>query len=340
MEPRGFQHQRILSERWLMRAGREVCALGEDVSRPGFNTAGWLPAPVPGTVLGALVEIGRYEDLYTGTHLGAVPRVLFESPWWCRTEFALSEAELRKTVLLEFHGINYAANIWLNGHPVMMAQEARGAFRRFQCDILGLVVRGGNVLAVKVVPPRPGGVTLGFVDWNPPAPDRNMGLIRPVRLRFCDGVSIEHPFVQATLNVETLAQADLTISADLVNHAYQPVWGVLDVRLEGVHLSREVYVGARATKKVVLTPEQHPELRLAHPRLWWPHDLGLPQLQVMDLRFLVGPQVSDLTSVRFGIRAVADYRTPEGHRGFKINGKPVLIRGAGWTDDLVLADTP
>ncbi len=63
MEPRGFQHQRILSERWLIRAGREVYALGEDVSRPGFHTADWLPASVPGTVLGALVEIGRYEDL-------------------------------------------------------------------------------------------------------------------------------------------------------------------------------------------------------------------------------------------------------------------------------------
>jgi exo-1,4-beta-D-glucosaminidase len=366
VEPRGFQHQRILSERWLMRAGREVCALGEDVSRPGFHTADWLPASVPGTVLGALVEIGRYENLYTGTHLGAVPRVLFESPWWYRTEFSLSEAEAHKTVLLEFHGINYAANVWLNGHPVLTAKEARGAFRRFQCDVSGLVVWGGNALAVEVIPPRPGDFSLGFVDWNPPAPDGNMGLIRPVRLRFCDGVSIEDPFVQTALNVETLTEGDpkrdvsrlgkaptgdtgpvgtrtqarLTVSADLVNHSYQAVWGVLDVRLEGVHLSREVYVGARSTKKVVLAAEQHPELCLANPRLWWPHDLGSPQLQVMDLRFMTGLQVSDLTSVRFGIREVADYRTPEGHRGFKINGRPVLIRGAGWTDDLLLADTP
>jgi exo-1,4-beta-D-glucosaminidase len=323
-----------------MRAGREVCALGEDVSRPGFHTADWLPAPVPGTVLGALVEIGRYEDLYTGTSLRSVPRVLFESPWWYRTEFALSEAEAHKTVLLEFHGINYAANIWLNGHPVLTAKEARGAFRRFQCDISGLIVPGGNALAVEAIPPRPGDFALGFVDWNPPAPDGHLGLIRPVRLRFCDGVSIEDPFVQTALNLETLTEARLTISADLANHSYQPVWGILDVRLEGVRLSREVYVGARATKRVVLTAEQHPELRLTNPRLWWPHDLGVPQLQVMDLRFMAGLQVSDLTSVRFGIRDVADYRTSEGHRGFKINGTPVLIRGAGWTDDLLLADTP
>ncbi len=266
--------------------------------------------------------------------------MLFESPWWYRTEFPLSEAELRQTVLLEFHGINDAANIWLNGHPLMTAREARGAFRRFQCDVSGLVVPGGNALAVEVIPPQRGAFTLGFADWNPPAPDGHLGLIRPVRLRFCDGVSIEDPFVQTALNVETLAEARLTISADLVNHAYRAAWGVLDVRLEGVHLSREVYVGARATKRVVLTPEQHPELRLANPRLWWPRGLGLPQLQVVDLRFMMGPQATDLTSIRFGIREVADYRTPEGQRGFKINGKPVLIRGAGWTDDLLPADTP
>jgi exo-1,4-beta-D-glucosaminidase len=317
VEPRGFQHQRILSERWLIRAGREVCALGEDVSRPGFHTADWLPAPVPGPVLGALVEIGRYENLYTGTHLRAVPRVLFESPWWYRTEFALSEAEARKTVLLEFHGINYAANVWLNGQSVWY--KGQGNFRRFQCDISHLVVRGGNVLAVEVIPPRPGDFTLGFVDWNPPAPDGNMGLMRPVRLRFCDGVSIEDPFVQTALNVETLAEARLTVSADLVNHAYEAVWGVLDVRMEGMHVSQEVYLGARATKRVVLTAEQHPDLRLANPRLWWPHDLGLPQLQVVDLRFV--------TVYRFQTLPPSGSASCEGglphaggHRGFKVNG--------------------
>jgi len=330
----------MLSERWLIQAAREVRARGEDVSRSGFDTAGWAPASVPGTVLGALVENGRYDDPYTGTNLRAVPREPFESAWWYRTVFLLSEAEARKTVLLEFDGINYAANVWLNGRLIVAADEARGAFRRFQCDVSRVVVGGDNTLAVEIVPPRPGDFTLGFVDWNPPAPDRNMGLVRPVRLRFCEGISIENPFVRTALNVETLAEARLTVTADLVNHTYRAVWGVLDVRMEGVHLSQEIYVGAQATKRVVFTPERYPELRLANPRLWWPHDLGLSPLQVVDLRFMTGQQVSDLTTVRFGIRDVADYRTPEGHRGFKINGKPVLIRGAGWTDDLLLADTP
>ncbi len=340
MEPQGYQHQRTLSEGWLIQAARGLYAKGEAVSRPGFDTVDWTPASVPGTVLGALVESGRYADPYTGTNLRAVPREPFESPWWYRTEFPLSEAQARNVVLLEFDGINYAANIWLNGHLVMTAKEARGAFRRFQCDISRMIVRGDNVLAVEVIPPGSGDFTLGFVDWNPPAPDRNMGLVRSVRLRFCESVSLEGPFVRTALNLETLAEARLTISTDLVNHAYRAVWGVLDVRMEGMHLSQEIYVGARATKRIVLTAEQHPQLCLRNPRLWWPHDLGLPQLQVADLRFMVGLQVSDLTTVRFGIRDVADYRTPEGHRGFKINGKPVLIRGAGWTDDLLLADTP
>ena len=144
MEPHGLQHQRILTEGWLIRSSREIRARGEDVSRLGFDTGGWLPASVPSTVLGAWVENGRCDNPYIGMNLRAMPREVFQSPWWYRREFLLSEAEARKTVLLEFHGINYAANIWLNGHPVTAAKEARGAFRRFQYDISRMVAGGGG----------------------------------------------------------------------------------------------------------------------------------------------------------------------------------------------------
>jgi len=340
MTPQDFAHQRNLREGWLIRSSAEIDSRGESISRPGFDTKGWIAASVPSTVLAALVESGRYPDPYTGMNLKTVPREPFLSPWWYRTEFVLSAAEAEKTVLLEFDGINYAADIWLNGRQIATADQARGAFRRFQFDVSDAVMPGTNVLAVEVVPPKPGDFTIGFVDWNPPAPDRNMGLFRPVRLRLCDGISLENPFVRTDLNLDTRAEARLTVSVDVVNHSDRPIQGVLEGSIEGIRISQDVHLEPREAKTAVFSAEEHSQLHVINPHIWWPHDLGRPELYLLNLRFVIDSHVSDRTSVRFGVREVADYRTPEGHRGFRINGREVLIRGAGWTDDLLLADTP
>ncbi len=330
----------MLSDEWLIRSSAEVRPSGEAISRPGFATEGWLPARVPSTVLGSLVASGRCENPYIGMNLKNVPREWFQTPWWYRTAFVLSAEEAGRTVLLEFDGINYAADVWLNGRSIAAADRARGAFRRFQYGVSGIVAPGKNVLAVMVAPPRPGDFSTGFVDWNPPPPDRNMGLFRPVRLRFCGRVSIENPFVQAQLDLAAFAEARLTIRADLVNHSDKTVSGVLDASIEGSRSRQEVQLQPRETRTFTLTVREYPQLRIPNPRIWWPHDLGAPELYELELRFTADSGVSDAASVRFGIREVADYRTAEGHRGFKINGREVLIKGAGWTDDLLLADTP
>ena len=79
--------------------------------------------------------------------------------------------------ILEIHvqtrvdGINYRANVWLDGKKVADASEAYGAFRRFEFDVTAVIMRGGmNVLAVEVFPPLPGDPTIGFADWNPAPP--------------------------------------------------------------------------------------------------------------------------------------------------------------------------
>jgi len=331
--------RRELSEGWRIRASGEVDVPGDKVSLPGLDTHDWVPAAVPGTVLAALVAAGEYEDPYFGMNLKKIPRQPFERPWWHRTEFTLSEAQAVGTVLLEFDGINYAANVWLNGRPVALAEEMKGAFRRFQYDVSGRVASGPNVLAVEVVPPKPGDFTIGFVDWNPPAPDRNMGIFRPARLRFCGPVSVENPFVQTHLDLATLADAHLTITADLVNDSDETITGAVEGRIEGIHFAQDVHLLPREEKTVTFTSDEYLQLHITSPRVWWPHDLGTPELYPLELRFVAGSQVSDVTSIRFGIRDVADYWTPEGHRGFKVNGREVLIKGAGWTDDLLLADT-
>lgn len=192
---RDFGFGRTLRHGWMIQASAEAVGTGAEISALGFDTTGWLPTSAPSTVLAALVANGQYTDLYVGTNLRDVPTALFEEPWWYRTEFQLSEGEAAQTVLLEFDGINHAANIWLNAKRLATTDEARGTYRRFQFDVSEAVIAGENVIAVEVAPPKPGDFSTGFVDWNPPPPDRNMGLFRPVTLRFCHGVSVENLFV-------------------------------------------------------------------------------------------------------------------------------------------------
>jgi exo-1,4-beta-D-glucosaminidase len=337
---RDCDFRRTLSQGWLIQASADVASPGDAISTPGFETTDWLPTAVPSTVLAALVAHGRHQDLYVGTNLKQVPTEPFEQPWWYRAEFSVSEDEVAKTVLLEFDGINHAANIWVNGRQIATANDAKGTYRRFQFDVSDVVIVGENVVAVEVVPPQPGDFSTGFVDWNPPPPDRNMGLFRPVTLHLCGGVSIDNPFVQSRLNLETLAEADLTVSVDVANHCSEAMSGILEGRIESIGFSVEVHLGPQETKTIVFDPQEHRQLHVAQPRVWWPYELGTPELYQLDLQFVADGPVSDARSLLFGIRDVADYWTAEGHRGFRVNGHDVLIKGAGWTDDLLLAETP
>ncbi len=142
----------------------------------------------------------------------------FKGPWWYRQEFDLPKEAPFATARLIFEGINYRANIFLNGEKIAAADQIFGAFRVFDLNISDLAVTGRNYLAVEVLPPQPGEPTIGFVDWNPKPPDRNMGIFRPVRVKLSGPVSLDHPFVTSQVDTQTLKEAKLTVTALLTNH--------------------------------------------------------------------------------------------------------------------------
>ena len=201
------------------------------------------------------------------------------------------------------------------------------------------VIPGKNILAVEIIPPKAGDFSMGFVDWNIDPPDKNMGIFREVTLHFNDGVSIENPFVETYFNTEIPKQAALTITTELVNHTNKPVSGTLKGAIDKLQFSKPVTLAPGEQKDVSFTPEEFLELNILNPELWWPNNLGRPSLYKLELLFENDREVSDFNEVVFGIRKVEDYINKEGHRGFKINGKKVLIKGAGWTDDLFLQDS-
>jgi len=331
-------YKKTLSDNWKLQSSEKINQGGKDISVPGYSTTGWYPISVPSTVLASLVENQVYIDPYYGTNMKDIPRDQFKVPWWYRTEFELSKEQSDNTVLLGFDGINYKANIWLNGKKIAGPETLNGAFRRVKLAITEAIVPGKNTLAVEVVPPKPGDFSIGFVDWNIDPPDNNMGIFREVTLHFNSGISIENPFVETRINPGNPKEAALTVETELVNHSGNNQSGILKGVIDNIHLSKQVALAPGERAVVTFNPDEYHELNLENVELWWPCQLGEPSLYKVKLSFEIGDSVSDSCELHFGIREVEDYVNDGGHRGFKINGKKVLIKGAGWTDDLLLQD--
>lgn len=325
---------------WKIQSGEQLPAGGDIISTTGFDTDTWYDAKVPSTVLASIVDQGQYKDLYFSKNLSDVPKERFQQPWWYRNEFVVKGDDNDAVTLLEFDGINHAANIWLNGRQLADEKLVYGTFRRFRFNVSEFVKKGDNVLAVEVVPPRPGDFSTGFVDWNPPPPDRNMGIFRPVRLYHCKNVSVDNPFIKTDLDTDKLDCADLTVSAELTNHSGRAVTGVLAGSIEAINFQASVTLEAGEQKTITFTPEHYKELVIKQPCLWWPCELGEPNLYNMRLEFVIDGDVCDECQTAFGIRSVEDYFNQQGHRGYKINGRKILIKSAGWSDDMLLSDTP
>lgn len=330
---------RELATGWAIRAAAKVVDGGAVVSTPGYDTEEWVGATVPSTVMAALAADGEYPDMYVGTNIENVPTEQFRGPWWYRTEFELAADDAARMASLVLDGVNYSADVWLNGEKIGSRDEVQGAFLVHQFDVTGTVRAGVNALAIEVHPPEPGHFTIGFVDWNPHPPDENMGVWRPVRLRLTGDVSMDEVYVTSEVDVDTLRSADLEVSMRLVNHAEEPVTATVRGSVDGREFRRDVELGPLAERRVIFGAVDVPELHLGSPRLWWPHNLGEPNLYSLELTAEVKGRVSDRSETTFGVREVSTYLNSEGHRGFAVNGQAVLIRGGGWVDDLLLSDT-
>lgn len=336
--PQSMPTEITLSDNWVLAPDSLLKADGKFISQKDFSSPVWIRTKVPSTVLGALADAGVYPDLYFGKNLESVPRQQFTRPWWYRREFEITDSMVYPVNRLRFEGINYYANVWVNGRLVASADTINGAFRTFDIDISPFVHNGKNILAVQVFPPRPGDYYMGFVDWTPRPPDENMGLFRPVILRRSGEVSINNVSVQSKVNTETLAEAFLTVEAEVTNHSRHKVKTVVAGQINGTHFQKKISLKPGEKQKVLFTADKYKALHIINPKLWWPYQYGEPTLNSLSLGCFSGSRQTDYQRVTFGIRQVEDFINEYGNRAYKINGKYIQIRGGGWTDDLLLRE--
>ena len=297
-------------------------------------------ATVPSTVAGALYVSGFYgDDLLEGRNYVKADKAIFDDEWIYKTEFA-ARPENGQHCTLTFDGLDYRADIFLNGKQIAAADTTFGVFRSWQYDVESLL-RGRNKLEVRLRRAQPGDLNIGFVDWNPRPLDESMGIVRPVTVHMTGAVSVEDVFVIPDLDTETFAQADLEVRVKLRNREDRPVAAELTLALQDGGTGKvPVELPAGETVTVTLTPAEVAFLHLDNPRVWWTYDMGTPELYDLSASVETDGVVSDSRTVTFGVRKIESRLTAKNYRQFTLNGRDVLIKGAGWTDDIFLLDTP
>jgi exo-1,4-beta-D-glucosaminidase len=352
------QEKWTLHDGWLLQSSARAGGDGATISAAGYQPTGWYRVTVPSTVVGALVDAGVYADPFFGMNLRALPGMTYKiganfvhtpmaptSPfavaWWYRKDFRLPMTMRGRRITLHFDGINYRANIWLNGRRLADSNAVAGTYRRYELEITDAVKPiGPNVLAVEIFAPMPPDLQTTWVDWNPSPPDKDMGLWQPAYLAASGDVAIRYPFVASRVDTPTLRSAQLTVATQLKNLASHSVTGTLRGSIGNVAFNRSVTLAPHDSAFVRFTPDSFPQLRFANPRLWWPAELGKPELYDLSLEFVAGARVSDRQRLRFGIREITSESTPKGGRLFRVNGRRILIRGGGWTPDMFFRPQP
>lgn len=312
-----------LMDGWELAESDQVIAAGGSLFDIGYDTRGWHNAVVPGTVLTSLVEAGIYPDPYYGLNNLAIPDDLCRKEWWYRIGFDAPDSR-REKAWLHFDGINYRADVWLNGKKL---GSMAGAFVEGNFDVTDLL-KTHNVLAVKIYPPyNPGipheqseaagrggnGGQLCFDgptflssegwDWIPGIRDRNIGIWQDVSLRYTGDVTVSSPRIITDLPLPDTSRTDITVMADVTNHASVTKQVMLTGTIQGgVRFETPVRLAPGETRTVTVTPAEAPQLSMRNPRLWWPNGYGSQELYDINLSVTDSGGVSDELTTRFGVR--------------------------------------
>src|ERR1035437_1849451 len=306
---------------------------GSKISTCGYGDGAWLPATVPGTVLTSYLNAGAVPDMFYGDDMYRVSEWFAHEEWWYRNEMTVPASYQGKRVWLNLDGINYKADIHVNG---ALVGKMAGAFIRGRFDITDKVMVGKkNCVAVLIYPVtnpvKPTVRTLGdyswpedfthnapsFLesagwDWLPTIRDRNIGIWNKVTLTASGDVTIADPFVITKLPLlPDISRADLTLKVELRNHSDKQRMGMLHVGLGALRFSHPVTLEAGETRSLSLDKSTHPELSLKQPRLWWPNGSGEPYLYDLSLRFeMKRGGVSDVKSTKVGVRELTYNQDP------------------------------
>lgn len=336
---------------WRLQRANFVKDEGEALSKAGYQDGDWLVATVPGTVLTSYVNVGAVQDPNFGQNQLHISDSYFYSDFWYRTEFTASANTPQEKVWLNFDGINWKADVFLNGEKL---GRIEGGFMRGQFEVSEKLIAGkANALAIRIeknatpgsahqktyeVCSKNGGAlgadnptfhaTIGW-DWISTMRGRDIGIWGDVSLVVTNDVLIENPCVFSKLPLPDTSIADVTLQFDLVNQLAHPFNGAVHCRLGDVAFDQKVKLAANERKTISLDPSTVPVLRLKNPKLWWPTGYGDPFLYEAEVSVRSGSKVVDSKTFTAGIRQMT-YSEDGGDLRIWVNGRRFVARGGNW----------
>ena len=335
---------------WRLQRASEVNASGEEISTSEFKPENWIVATVPGTVLSSYKNIGAIADPNYADNQLQVSESFFWSNFWYRDEFEVPEGFKQDRLFLNFDGINWKANVYLNGKKL---GRIEGAFMRGKFDVTDVVAPGKNVVAVEIIRNNHigaikeknkqstdfnGGIlgadnptfhaTIGW-DWIPTVRGRNIGIWNDVFLTSTGKVTVADPLVTSVLPLPDTTSATLTAEVIVKNHDANTVNGTLEGKVGNITFQKPVSLAAGEEKTVVFDVKDFPQLKMENPRLWWPKGYGAPNLYDANFTFKVGDAVSDAKDFKVGIRQMT-FNEDNHILSLFINGRRFIGRGGNW----------
>ena len=336
---------------WKIQRASEVAGTGEMISQPGFENKNWVVATVPGTALVSYWNAGALPDPNFGDNQLMISESFFNSDFWYRNEFDVTASFKGERMFLNFDGINWKAEIFMNGEKI---GRIDGAFIRGIFDVTDLIKPGHtNSIAVlikkndnigvikeatELYHDKNGGIlgadnptyhaSIGW-DWIPTIRGRNIGIWNDVFLSVTGTVTIEDPFITTDLMLPDTNAANLFIEVKLRNNKAEPVSGILTGKYGDISFDQEVSIDPSVTKVVKLNPSTHPELHIINPKLWWPKGYGNPFLYNVEMVFKTAGGISDKIEFKSGIRKMTFDETNQ-ILNIYINGRRFIGRGGNW----------
>jgi hypothetical protein len=354
-----------ISTHWKLQDISKMKQSGKAISGMAYQTQGWYTATVPGTVLTTLVNNKVYpEPLYgENNRPDKIPESLNRTSYWYRTTVIIPQSYSGKRVWLNFDGINYLANVWVNGKEI---GTIKGAFARGVFDVSAIVQPGKTAVLAVLVTPQPnvgdphehtisqgmgknGGVTaidgptflcsIGW-DWIPAIRDRNTGIWQKVFLSAKGPVQIKDPLLTSDVALPGLKTADVTIQTTVENTSNNPEKGILKGCFGDILFQKAVELAAHSSQLVSFDNRAFPQLHIQNPKLWWPNGYGPQNLYNVRLSFEMNGGTSDVHELKFGIRKIT-YSVPDtDNLTVSVNGIRVLCKGGDWGMDEAMKRIP
>lgn len=348
------QRSMELNSGWKCAPISDVKLTGEQITSQGNVSDQWLKATVPGTVLTTLFNNGRIADPFYGMNNKYIKDIYHTGKdyytYWFYKQFSIRPPGSDNQVYLNFRGINYSCNVFLNGHKLNRTLH-KGMFLRQSYNITNfLSPTGDNRLAVIVYPPdhlgNPNGgqggdgtiaknvgmqYTAGW-DWIQPVHDRNTGIWDKVTVETTGAIDIRNAHVKTSVpgvRQPGGAQEPALIysSAELYNPLNKPVAGKLEYTINNVRSIKIVTLKPQSTKEVAL-----PILTLKNPKLWWPNGYSSQYLYPSSFKFICPDNsVSDQEDVRVGVRELQyTFNQHTQSQQIAVNGQKIFIKGGNW----------